>query len=120
MEALIGDLIRRREDVIADTEELTHKLRAAVEQHRSGELSELPSPAESEDRAAAETQVVPESDEMPIEPESDEMPVELESDEMPVEPEQDTTERDVPPEPPETEEHEVAEQPRPERQDLRT
>jgi DivIVA domain-containing protein len=129
MEALIGDLIRRREDVIADTEELTHKLRTAVEQHRSGELSELPSAPESEDRAAAETQIVPESAEMPIAPESDEMPVEADSDEMPVEaesdemrvePEPDTTERDVPPESQETEEHDVTEQPRPEHQDLRT
>jgi DivIVA domain-containing protein len=102
MEALIGDLIRRREDVIADTEELTHKLTTAVEQHRSGELSELPSMPESEDSAAAETQVAPESDEMPVEPDPD------------------TAERDVPAEPPETEEHDVAEQPAPEHQDLRT
>ena len=119
MEALIGDLIRRREDVLADTEELTHKLRTAVEQHRSGELSELPSTPQSEERAAAETQIVPESDEMPLAPESDEMAVEPESDEMPVEPEPDTSERDVPPESQETEEREVVE-PRPEHQDLRT
>jgi DivIVA domain-containing protein len=40
-EALIGDLIRRREDVIADTEELSGKLTAAVEQHRAAGF-ELP------------------------------------------------------------------------------
>ncbi len=41
---LIGDLIRRRGDVIADTEELSRKLSAAVEQHRSAgiELPESP------------------------------------------------------------------------------
>lgn len=111
MEALISDLIRRREDVLADTEELTHKLRTAVEQHRSGELSELPSTPESQERVAAETQIVPESDEMPLASESDEMPVE---------PEPDRTERDVPPESQETEEREVVDQPGPEHQDLRT
>src|SRR5689334_8945539 len=52
-EALIGDLLRRRDDVISDTEELSRKLTAAVEQHRSGfELPAGPEPmvgdAESE------------------------------------------------------------------------
>ena len=58
MEALIGDLIRRREDVIADTEELAGKLSTAVEQHRSEEL-QLPEPV-------AETELAPESDETEI------------------------------------------------------
>jgi DivIVA domain-containing protein len=44
-EALIGDLIRRRDDVIADTEELSRKLTAAVEQHRAAGF-ELPEPIE--------------------------------------------------------------------------
>jgi DivIVA domain-containing protein len=35
IEAVIGDLIRRRDDVISDTEELTRKLSATVAQHRS-------------------------------------------------------------------------------------
>jgi DivIVA domain-containing protein len=35
MEALVGDLIRRRDDVMTDTEELSRKLSAAVEQHRA-------------------------------------------------------------------------------------
>jgi DivIVA domain-containing protein len=35
-EAVIADLIRRRDDVIGDTEELSAKLTAAVSQHRAG------------------------------------------------------------------------------------
>jgi DivIVA domain-containing protein len=56
-EALIGDLIRRRDDVIADTEELSQKLSAAVEQHRAAgfELPErLEPPASQEDDIEAE------------------------------------------------------------------
>ena len=34
IEAVIADLVRRRDDVLADTEELTSKLNAAVGQHR--------------------------------------------------------------------------------------
>jgi DivIVA domain-containing protein len=34
IEAVIADLVRRRDDVLADTEELTSKLTAAVGQHR--------------------------------------------------------------------------------------
>jgi DivIVA domain-containing protein len=41
MEAVIGDLLRRREDVISDTEQLSRTLAAAVAQHRS-EGFELP------------------------------------------------------------------------------
>jgi len=89
MEVLIGDLIRRRGDVIADTEELSRKLSAAVEQHRSAgiELPESPEdlmdhgpvdsePAETEDietevaaeREDAETEVAaaPEDTEQPV------------------------------------------------------
>jgi DivIVA domain-containing protein len=36
IEAVIADLARRRDDVLADTEELASKLTAAVSQHRSG------------------------------------------------------------------------------------
>jgi DivIVA domain-containing protein len=127
MEALVGDLIRRREDVIADTEELSRKLRAAVEQHRSQELR-MPEPLpDPEDEDAAETQIAPGSDEIPIEPESDEMPIEPESEETQVSPESQetqehsiTTERDAPSNPEDTEESEVSQQSRPEHQDLRT
>jgi DivIVA domain-containing protein len=134
MEALIGDLIRRREDVIADTEELSRKLAAAADQHRSEELrmpDPLPDPEEAE---LAETEIVAESDEMPLEPESDEIETEPESDEIEIEPESDetqvvsqeteehtiTTERDIPPESQETEERDAPQAMRPERQDLRT
>jgi DivIVA domain-containing protein len=41
IEAVIADLIRRRDEVIADTAELSAKLTAAVSQHRSGAF-ELP------------------------------------------------------------------------------
>jgi DivIVA domain-containing protein len=136
MEALLGDLIRRREDVIADTEELSRKLSTAVEQHRSEELR-MPEPLpEPEDPGAAEAQIAPESDEMPIEGESDEMPIEDESDEMPIEPVSEetqvtpasqetqehsiTTEQDAVREPQDTQERDLPEQPRTERQDLRT
>jgi DivIVA domain-containing protein len=64
MEALIGDLLRRREDVIADTEELAGKLSTAVEQHRSEDL-QLPEPA-------AETELAPESEETELDPEPEE------------------------------------------------
>jgi DivIVA domain-containing protein len=47
-EAVIADLIRRRDDVIADTEELSAKLTAAVSQHRSGAFE----PPEQLDRPA--------------------------------------------------------------------
>jgi DivIVA domain-containing protein len=124
MEALIGDLIRRREDVISDTEELTRKLSAAVEQHRSEELSALPSTPEPE---SDEIRAQPESEEMPVEAESDEMPVEPESEETRVDPPSQetqehaiTTERDLPPESQETEERDAPDQPRAEHQDLRT
>jgi DivIVA domain-containing protein len=36
IEAVIADLMRRRDDVLADTEELSSKLTAAVSQHRPG------------------------------------------------------------------------------------
>ena len=134
MEALIGDLIRRREDVIADTEELSRKLASAAEQHRSEELrmpDPLPDPEENE---MAKTEIVAESDELPLEPESDEMPLEPESDEVEIEPESEetqvvsqeteehtiTTERDMPPESQETEERDAPQAMRSEHQDLRT
>ncbi|HSD22784.1 MAG TPA: DivIVA domain-containing protein [Solirubrobacterales bacterium] len=136
MEALIGDLVRRREDVISDTEQLSRKLADAVEQHRSEEL-QMPEPLpDPVDEGAAETRGEPESDEMTTEPESEEMPTEPESDELPIEPESEetrvaaasqetqehsiTTGRDAPSDPQETEEHETSQQTRPEHQDLRT
>jgi DivIVA domain-containing protein len=115
MEALLGDLIRRREDVIADTEELSRKLSAAVEQHRSEELR-MPEPL-----------IEAESDELPIESDSDEVPIEPESEETQVAPASRetqehsiTTEQDVVREPQDTQERDAPEQPRTERQDLRT
>jgi DivIVA domain-containing protein len=75
-EALIGDLIRRRDDVIADTEELSRKLTAAVEQHRAAgfelpepveppvhdeEIEVEPSAPEVDETDVAETEVAPES-----------------------------------------------------------
>jgi DivIVA domain-containing protein len=72
MEALIGDLIRRRNDVISDTDELAGKLKTAVEQHRAEELPEPLTPpggtpvAEETEVVAedemAETEVVPENE----------------------------------------------------------
>ena len=110
MEALLGDLIRRREDVIADTEELSRKLAAAVEQHRSEELrmpEPLPDPEDQDE--AAETRIEPESGETQVTPESQE------TQEHSI-----TTERDVDPEPEDDEDRNAPEGPRAEHQDLRT
>ena len=108
MEALIDDLVRRRNDVISDTEELASKLSAAAEQHRSEDLQVL--------EPAAETEIVPETDETDV-PETDETDLAAPSPE----------ETDAAPEPQETEEHEVTAEreippePRPEqRADLRS
>src|SRR3954453_2610301 len=48
MEALLGDLLRPPADVMADTEELSRKLSAAVEQHRAAGF-EPPEPPEQLD-----------------------------------------------------------------------
>jgi DivIVA domain-containing protein len=40
IEAVIADLVRRRDDVLADTDELTSKLNAAVSQHRPDQGSD--------------------------------------------------------------------------------
>jgi DivIVA domain-containing protein len=107
-EALIGDLIRRREDVIADTEELSRKLTAAVEQHRAAGF-ELPERLEP---TAADEDVEPEVAEEDVEPEVAEEDVDPEVADEDVE-------TQVAPESQDTEEHtitaerEVAE-PRPE------
>ena len=108
MEALIDDLVRRRNDVISDTEELASKLSAAAEQHRSEDLQVL--------EPAAETEIVPETDETDV-PETDETDLAAPSPE----------ETDAAPEPQETEEHdvtaerEIPPEPRPEqRADLRS
>jgi len=112
MEALIDDLVRRRNDAIADTEELASKLTAAAEQHRSEELQVL--------EPAAETEIVPETDETVV-PETDETDLVPETDETDLAPEpQEGTETAVQPQ--ETEEHEVTAEretppePRPEQQ----
>jgi DivIVA domain-containing protein len=122
-EAVIGNLIRRREDVIADTEELSRKLALAVEQHRSTDLRELdslagPEEVEEEDELA-ETQIAPDTDEADaVPPDTDEADVE-------VAPETDPgLEPEAGPEGQDTEEHTVTHEreiePEPERQDLRT
>ena len=118
MEALIGDLIRRREDVIADTEELSRKLTVAVEQHRSEEMQMPERLAAPGDPGAAETEIAPESAEMEIAPESDEMELEPE----PEETQEHTavTQREIPPGSEDTEEHDAPQQTGPEHQDLRT
>jgi DivIVA domain-containing protein len=93
MEALIGDLLRRREDVIADTEELAGKLSTAVQQHRSEDL-QLPDPAaETEMPGSKETELDPE-------PQETELAHELRETEIAPEPEDTeehaiTTERDL-------------------------
>jgi DivIVA domain-containing protein len=109
MEALIGDLIRRREDVIADTEELSRKLTVAVEQHRSEEMQMPERLAAPGDPDAAETEIAPESDEMELEPEPEETQEHTA-----------VTQRENPPESEDTEEHEAPQQGSPEHQDLRT
>lgn len=102
IEALIGDLIRRREDVIADTEELTRKLTTAVEQHRTENL-ELPESVPGPEEGQGETRVVEEAEGAG---------------------ETEVSETEAAPEPQDTEEHtmerELAAEPRPEHQDLRT
>jgi DivIVA domain-containing protein len=101
IEAVIADMVRRRDDVIADTEELARKLTAATSQHRSGAFErpeQLDPPARDEDDLEleqAETQVAAET-ETAAGPD-------------------DTAERDRPAE---TEEHEVVADPEPEH-DLR-
>jgi DivIVA domain-containing protein len=99
MDAVIGDLLRRREDAITDTEELSRKLTVAVEQHRSAafELPEqLDQPADDEDLEAEQPETEMAETQVQVEP-------------------QDTEEHDV------TAEREVSGEPRPEHEaDLRT
>jgi DivIVA domain-containing protein len=118
-EALVGDLLRRREDVIADTEELAGKLSAAAEQHRSDDLralEALAAPEESPEDETDETRTADPTyvaelegpDETAAELEGPEAPAEPEGpDEAPAEPEEEresqetqehaiTTERDAP------------------------
>jgi cell division initiation protein len=107
MEALIGDLIRRREDVIADTEELSRKLSEAAKEHRSEEFrlpEPLPDPIEDDlEDDSAETEIVGDAD---LEPESEELePEEPDSEEtrivdVPQDTEEHsiTTEREIEPE----------------------
>ena len=136
-EAVIGDLIRRRDDVITDTEELSKKLAAAAEQHRSTDLRALESLSHLEDEVEhedvepdddedlAETRITPESDEMDVAPESDEMEVAPESDEYETSPQETqeyevTSEREVEPERTDTDERDLGSEPRAQHQaDLR-
>jgi DivIVA domain-containing protein len=94
-EALIGDLIRRRDDVIADTEDLSRKLTAAVEQHRAAGF-ELPGPVEP-----------PADDEdLEAEPAGTEA-VERTETEIVEHPETEGAETRIASEPPDTEEHTI-------------
>ena len=63
MEALIGNLISRRDDVMADTEELSRKLSAAVEQHRAAGF-DLPEPMEADEPGEVGVAPVPEEAEI--------------------------------------------------------
>jgi len=112
MEALVGDLIRRREDVIADTEELSRKLSTAVEQHRSEDL-QLPEISVPEDRSGAETQVA-DGGEVAPDPEETEGASESQDTEEPRE-QRDTEEHTIT-----TERELAAEQPPEHEADLRT
>jgi DivIVA domain-containing protein len=115
-EALIGDLIRRRDDVIADTEELSQKLSAAVEQHRAAGF-ELPERLEP---PAADEDLEPERPEDQIAEDSE---ADLAETEIAEEPQDAQTE--AAPESQDTEEHTItaereAAEPRPEHEaDLR-
>jgi DivIVA domain-containing protein len=128
-EALIGDLLRRRDDVMADTEELSRKLSTAVEQHRSRfELPAGPEPAAGDAEPESERPVL----EMAESAETDVVDTEVADTRVAAEPEdaeepQETMEprdaeaRDTD-EPPDTEEHtitaerEPGPEPRPEHQ----
>ena len=62
VEAVIADLVRRRDEVLADTEELTAKLTAAISEHRS-EAGEDPfTPPEEYDPLAREDDAEPEDE----------------------------------------------------------
>jgi len=54
IEAVIGDLLRRRDEVLADTEELSAKLTAAVAQHRPGQAGDAFEKSEELDPLARE------------------------------------------------------------------
>jgi DivIVA domain-containing protein len=113
MEALIGDLIRRREDVIADTEELSRKLSTAVEQHRSEDL-QLPEPISvPEDRSGTETQVADVGEDAPEPEEAESAPESQDTEES--REQQDTEEHTIT-----TERELAAEQPPEHEADLRT
>jgi DivIVA domain-containing protein len=114
MEALIGDLVRRRDDVMADTEELARKLSAAVEQHRSAGFEQ----PEQIDPLAHDEDLEPEQSETEVAEtevaETEVAETEVAETEVAGEP-QDTEEHDV------TAEREIDPESRPEHQaDLRT
>jgi DivIVA domain-containing protein len=114
-EAVIGDLIRRRADVIADTEELSRKLTEAVEQHRSTDLRALESLAEPHDDGPAEdeTEIAPETEDFEPEDElEDEAPPDAGTAQDAAQ--QDTEEHTI------TTEREVADEPLSEQDDLPT
>jgi DivIVA domain-containing protein len=102
MEALIGDLIRRRNDVIADTDELAGKLKTAVEQHRAEELPEPLTPPGGVPVAgdAEETEVVAEDEmaETEVVPENEAAETEVAAEPQDTEEHAITTEREVDPE----------------------
>jgi DivIVA domain-containing protein len=101
IEAVIADLVRRRNDVLADTEELTGKLTAAVSQHRpEGGEDPFGKPQQLDplDREGIEEQLAEETEPVAVEPEPEETrPVEAQPTiEHPGPDDEDTAERPQP------------------------
>jgi DivIVA domain-containing protein len=93
IEAVIADLVRRRNDVLADTEELTRKLSAAVAQHRSAGFER---PDEFDPLARDEAR----GDDVELEQADTEIAAEPEdTQEQAATAERDTDEREIAPEP---------------------
>ncbi len=70
IEAVIADLVRRRDEVLADTEQLADKLTAAISDHRPDAGEDPSAPPEEYDPLALEDDVA--DAEAEIEPEDDE------------------------------------------------
>jgi DivIVA domain-containing protein len=108
IEAVIVDLVRRRDDVLGDTEELSSKLTAAVSQHRGrpgDDVFEKPEEFDPLAREGVAEQLEPEETRVPQESQDTEVAPES----------QDTEEHHI------TTEREPAAEPRPEHEaDLRT
>ena len=98
IEAVIADLVSRRDDVLGDTETLTEKLTRAVHEHRPAGEDPFAVPDELDplDGVAAEDEPFDADDEADeAEPEAEEPPDEGSEDEEPTEVAEDTAEQDV-------------------------